>query len=201
MAAVSHQTIRLARGRHRSPDSGACVMELASMLAGEDFTDDPKCVDPVVAAFLRAFNDRLDHVRRQDLRPYASAVVGTRGSRRATRARRARCLQYASGSRHGGPLLRLRLFMLIGPGAAADLDAGIGEWAAREAIHRHDEAGGFALLDELLETATLALPVARGAEVGVTGAAAQLEVEPERAGEEDRRERPTAGAGAGRFER
>ena len=70
--------MRLAKGRHRSPDEGACVMELASMLAGERFTDKPRCVDPVLAAFLRAFNDRLDHFDRQRLLPYASRAVGTR---------------------------------------------------------------------------------------------------------------------------
>jgi hypothetical protein len=152
-------------------------MELASMLAGEEFTDRPKCVDPVVAAFLRAFNDRLDHMRRQELRPYASAVVGTRSSRRATRRRRAKCLAYASGHRHGGALVRMKLFMLIGPGAAAHLDDGAGEWAAREAIRRHDVDGGFALLDSLLEAPPLALPVTREPEAGVTGAAADLVVQ------------------------
>ena len=132
------------------------------MLAGEEFTDHPKCVDPVVAAFLRAFNDRLDHVRRQDLRPYAAAVVGSSQGRRAARRRRAKCLAYASGHSHGGPFLRLRLFMLIGPGAAVDLDAGIGEWAAREAVARGDVAGGFALLDSLLDAPPLAAPAASG---------------------------------------
>ena len=33
----SHQTVRLARGKHSSPRDGVCVMELASMLAGEQF--------------------------------------------------------------------------------------------------------------------------------------------------------------------
>src|SRR4051794_37186964 len=107
-AGARHQTVRLSRGRHKSADDGACVMELASMLGGERFSDRPKCVDPVIASFLRAFNDRLDTRARQRLRPYAAAVVGTRGSRRVTRARRARCLEFASG-RPPGPAARLRL--------------------------------------------------------------------------------------------
>jgi hypothetical protein len=53
-------------------------MELASMLAGERFTDHPRSVDPVLAAFLREYNDRTDDRRRQDLYALASAVVGTR---------------------------------------------------------------------------------------------------------------------------
>jgi hypothetical protein len=89
---VSHQTVSLARGKHSSPRSGACVMELASMLAGEPFGDRPACVCPVVAAFLRAYNDAIDDRRRQDLYVYASAAVGTRGSDAAMRRRAQRCV-------------------------------------------------------------------------------------------------------------
>ena len=39
MSPVSYQTIKLSKGKHTSPEEGACVMELASMLAGETFTD------------------------------------------------------------------------------------------------------------------------------------------------------------------
>ena len=83
----SYQTVTLARGKHTSPRAGACVMELASMLAGEDFSDRPASVCPVIAAFLRAYNDAIDDRRRQDLYRYASAAVGTRASTTVTRAR------------------------------------------------------------------------------------------------------------------
>jgi hypothetical protein len=65
-------------------------MELASMLAGEPFTDRPWAVCPVIGAFLRSFNDAVDDRTRQALYPYASATVGTRGdpSVRALRIRR-----------------------------------------------------------------------------------------------------------------
>src|SRR4051794_993360 len=122
-------------------------MELASMLAGERFSDRPRCVDPVIAAFLRSFNDRLSPARRQDLRPYASAVVGTAGSRALRRARRRRCLEFACGRPRGG---RLRVALLVGVMAAVRMSHGAPEWAAREAIARGDEASGFALLDDLL---------------------------------------------------
>ena len=46
MPPVSHQTIKLSRGRHSSPEHGACVMELASMLAGEGFSDHPRKFGP-----------------------------------------------------------------------------------------------------------------------------------------------------------
>jgi hypothetical protein len=84
---VSHQTVTLARGKHTSPRGGACVMELASMLAGEEFTDRPASVCPVVAAFLRAYNDAVDDRRRQELYAYAGAAVGTRGAAALSRRR------------------------------------------------------------------------------------------------------------------
>ena len=87
MRPVTHQTIRLSRGKHASPQEGACVMELASMLAGEPFSDHPRSVCPVVAAVLRRYNDALDDRRRQDLYAYAAKVVGTRGNARLERAR------------------------------------------------------------------------------------------------------------------
>ena len=93
-APVSHQNIRLSRGRHSSPEHGVCVMELASMLAGERFTDHPKTVSPSIAAFLRAYNDRVDDERRQDLYALASACVGTRGSLAAERQRAEICREW-----------------------------------------------------------------------------------------------------------
>jgi hypothetical protein len=89
---VSHQTVTLARGKHASPAGGACVMELASMLAGEPFGDRPASVCPVIAAFLRSYNDAIDDRRRQDLYRYASAAVGSRASADVTRRRAQRCL-------------------------------------------------------------------------------------------------------------
>lgn len=79
MAQANHQTIRLGKGKHWSPEDGACVMELASMLAGEPFSDHPRSVSPSIAAFMRAYNDSLDDERRQSLYAFASTCVGTAG--------------------------------------------------------------------------------------------------------------------------
>jgi hypothetical protein len=147
----------LGRGRHRSPAHGACVMELASLLAGEPFSDRPRCVDPVIGAFLRAFNDRLGHVRRQELRPYAAAVLHTADNRRVTRARRERCLRFAAGGEVPGLGTRARLALLLGLPAALRPNVGAAEWAAREAVIRDDELG-FALLDDLLADGGVASP-------------------------------------------
>jgi hypothetical protein len=87
MSPNSYQTIRLSRGTHKSPDDGACVMELASMLAEEPFTDHPKSVCPVIGSFLRDYNDSVSDERRQDLYGYAAAAVGTRGCTAVQRAR------------------------------------------------------------------------------------------------------------------
>jgi hypothetical protein len=77
---VSHQTVRHSARRYASPDEGACVMELASMLAGESFSDAPRSVCPVIAAFFRTYNDRMDDRRRQDVYAYAVRAVGTRST-------------------------------------------------------------------------------------------------------------------------
>ena len=95
MSPVSYQTIKLSKGKHSSPEDGACVMELASMLAGEAFTDHPVSVCPVIGSFLRAYNDSIDDRRRQSLYEYASRVVGSRGAQRVQQARAERLAQWA----------------------------------------------------------------------------------------------------------
>src|SRR5438874_6352746 len=115
MAPPTHQTIKLTKGKHSSPDDGACVMELASMLSGEPFTDHPASVCPVIGSFLRAYNDSIDDDHRQDLYAYASKVVGTRGSLSIQRQRVERLTEWAI-EMHGRhwtsrylPLARLRM--------------------------------------------------------------------------------------------
>ena len=80
MAPVTHQTIRLSKGKHTSQEHGACVMELASMLAGEPFSDHPASVSPVIGSLLRAYNDSIDDGRRQALYAYAAKVVDSLAS-------------------------------------------------------------------------------------------------------------------------
>jgi hypothetical protein len=97
--AVNHQTIKLSKGKHTSPERGACVMELASMLAGERFTDHPRSVSRVIAAFLRGYNDLVDHERRQDLYRYAALCVGTTDGDTVEEARVERLLRWSDGRR------------------------------------------------------------------------------------------------------
>src|SRR5512132_1711719 len=96
MATPSYQTVRLARGRHASRYAGVCVMELASMLAHEPFSDRARSISPTIGAFLRTYNDALDDIRRQDLYPVAAAVVGSAARRAVERERVNRCLTFAT---------------------------------------------------------------------------------------------------------
>jgi hypothetical protein len=122
---VSHQTVRLARGKHTSPERGACVMELSSMLADEPFSDRPQSVCPIVASFLRAYNDALDDEHRQDLYRFASDCIDTRGPRALERARAARCLSAIAdlADERPGLLLRVRGRQRAAmPGSDAELE-------------------------------------------------------------------------------
>src|ERR671922_2657921 len=93
--AVSHQNVRLGPGRHPRPGRVVCVMELASMLAGERFGDRPVSVCPVIGAILRAYNDNVDDRRRQDLYRFAADAVDTRRDYRVQRHRADAALDWA----------------------------------------------------------------------------------------------------------
>ena len=74
------KTLRLAVGSHENPDDGMCVMEAVSYMAGEPWSDSPQCASPVIAAFLRTYNDGVDEAERQKLKQYIPRLIGTRGS-------------------------------------------------------------------------------------------------------------------------
>jgi hypothetical protein len=93
--AISHQNVRLGPGRHPRPGQVVCVLELASMLAGDRFGDRPVSVCPVIGAILRAYNDNVDDRRRQDLYRFAADAVGTRRDYRVQRHRADAALDWA----------------------------------------------------------------------------------------------------------
>jgi hypothetical protein len=166
MSQASHQTVRLSQGKHRDPDHGACVMELASMLAGEPFSDRPRCVDPVIAGFLRTYNDGIDDRRRQDLYPLAAAVVGSRtvSSVQAERARL--CLRWAEeryGARHRGMRRLMPRRPLLPDGRLGDDAAGTlaGRVAVKQACKRRAEGAheaAVAFVHELLAVGAAPAP-------------------------------------------
>lgn len=66
----------LEAGAHRDARSGSCVMEYVSVLAGERFTDRPRCTHPAVAALAWQVNDAVSHEARQQLGLRAVDLVG-----------------------------------------------------------------------------------------------------------------------------
>lgn len=159
---VDLDSLRLDPGSHRSPRDGVCLLELTSILAREEFSDRPRCVCKVIAAFLRGWNDRSGHAERQSLRPYAERVVGSRASRSITRRRRDICLIWAGADLSGNFLsravrrlaMRLRIATLIGIRPALRLNEGAGEIASRMVFARYDSETGLRLVDTLLEVGT-----------------------------------------------
>jgi hypothetical protein len=129
------------------------------MIGGERFSDRPRCVCRVIAAFLRTWNDGVGYVDRQRLEPYASHVVGTGGYRRISRIRRDICLSYAGADLDRGPLRRVaarvrmrgRIAWTVGIFPAIWLKEGAGAYAARVCFGRGGSEEAFALLDQLLE--------------------------------------------------
>ncbi|HEY2223739.1 hypothetical protein [Actinomycetospora sp.] len=71
----------LAAGRHRSPASGSCVMEYASVLAGERWSDRPRCTDLALAELARRVNDDVRREARPALALLAPGLVGAVGPR------------------------------------------------------------------------------------------------------------------------
>lgn len=69
----------LSRGKHRTPKRGACFMELASLLAGERWSDHPACTHPLLAQLARQVNDLTTDDGRRWLTPLIPSVVGRQG--------------------------------------------------------------------------------------------------------------------------
>jgi hypothetical protein len=145
----SHQTIKLSAGRHRGAEHGACVMELASMLADRTFSDHPQSACPVIAAFLRSYNDHVDDRRRQDLYRYAARAPApgptpklSDGGQRCAWRGRARAVTGPDG---GVRILHRMLWYCQGP----DVHAIYAARAAAVTPGGHERA--LAFLDELIE--------------------------------------------------
>lgn len=69
----------LGGGSHADPDEGACFMEYASMLAGERWSDHPRCTHPALAQLARSVNDGSPPVVRQRLAGLVPEVIGLTG--------------------------------------------------------------------------------------------------------------------------
>jgi hypothetical protein len=133
------------------------------MLAGEPFGDHPACASPVIAALLRAYNDRVGDERRQTLRPYAAIVVGTRGDDAVEAARAALCRSWTREAVRADPRLRRRRWRLAVEAHRVDglTPQGAGRTAGVLAamLARCDGDAGHARVVELID-ALIALGVA-----------------------------------------
>jgi len=69
----------LSKGKHRSPRKGACFMEYASFLAGERWSDHPRCTHSLLAGVARDINDHTSDAGRSRLVPLIPSVVGLNG--------------------------------------------------------------------------------------------------------------------------
>ena len=154
MPPINYQTIKLSRGRHSSPEHGACVMELASMLAGEAFTDHPRSVSRPIASFLRGYNDLLDDQRRTDLYRFAAQTVGTASSPTVENARIERMLAWADAhwrERSSKSLLeRLRLRRAVKERSADPEPAGTYAVHAIGKVSDETHAETLRLIDDLI---------------------------------------------------
>jgi hypothetical protein len=165
MPPINYQTVKLSRGRHSSPEHGACVMELASMLAGESFSDHPRSVSRPIASFLRGYNDLLDDRRRGDLYRYAAQTVGTARTGPIEEARVARLLAWGDElwrQRSAGSLLeRMRLRRASKERSSEPEPAGTYAVHAIGKVTSEAHAAALALVDELI-----AMGAAADAEAG-----------------------------------
>ena len=123
------------------------------MLAGDAFSDHPPTVCPVIGSFLRAYNDRVDDERRQDLYRYAAEVVGSRARADVEQARAARLAEW------GEEMWRRRIARRLLPGAWRLIGVEreppvevLGTYAVRAITRVTDRvhADALGLIDELL---------------------------------------------------
>src|SRR4051794_29415504 len=69
----------LSAGKHRRPRSGACLMEYASYLAGEKWSDHPACTHPLLGELARQVNDFISDDARQALVELVPDLIGLTG--------------------------------------------------------------------------------------------------------------------------
>ena len=73
----------LKHGAHEANYVGnLCVMEAVAYVAGRPWSDSPPCVSPVIASFMRNWNDSLpsDSERDRLLKPLIPALIGTKST-------------------------------------------------------------------------------------------------------------------------
>ena len=75
------EALTIDKSSHKNFEEGHCALELVSWLSGEPWSDHPDCVSPVIGDFCRNWNDNLNGIDRQQLKPYLVRLVGSKGNR------------------------------------------------------------------------------------------------------------------------
>jgi len=86
MRELNLEVLHLETGRH-NPNGKMCIMEAVAWMAGEPWSDAPHCACPVIAAFLRSWNDALPDDERQQLKQYILPLIGSRRDKAIERKR------------------------------------------------------------------------------------------------------------------
>jgi hypothetical protein len=131
----------LEAGAHLHPSDGACLMEYVSVLAGEGFSDHPRCTDPLLAHLARMVNDATSDAGRPLLARFAPDLAGAgRGGPRVAPVVVGATLVAAAAARPGSRSVRRHLRRtgrrLQGCGVA---ESGTGE-VLRDALYRRGAA-------------------------------------------------------------
>ena len=69
--------VALEEGSHRRRINGVCLLEAVAWYAGENHTDLPECVSPVLRRYGMELNDRITYEQRQLLKQFIPGLVGT----------------------------------------------------------------------------------------------------------------------------
>lgn len=83
---IDLEVIHLSTGAHTRKsgvpitEQEACVMEVVSWVAGEPWSDRPKCASHVIAIFCRTWNDNTDDEGREALKAFIPRLVGSAAS-------------------------------------------------------------------------------------------------------------------------
>jgi hypothetical protein len=126
----------LSRGAHEGPSDGACIMEYASFITGDRWTDFPGCTNRVLAKAAQLVNDLTEDDERQQLLPLLPRLMGTtEDTSEIRRAMAVAALDWAERCRARGP----RYAEFLGE-AIHEFSSGQWEWAVREAIYTVSDA-------------------------------------------------------------
>ena len=100
----------LKAGAHEPNSEGAwCAMEAVAYVAGEPWSDRPQCACPVIAAFMRSWNDSLpDDERDAILLPLIPKLVGTRRDKATEERRALMAAECAGASAYAGVVASCR---------------------------------------------------------------------------------------------